>query len=704
MPKSKRTLRRHISNAVRDSVNLVTASTFDNELSLQTNPVLSNPVLSNPQRGYLNAALSSESETCSEQESSETGDPSSQDQLGSISDDSCISFDSREQQFSADINHITEELVPSTSVSVSATQKNSVESFKTMLQTWAIRHNVTHECLTDLLKVQRTHPCFAELPGCSRTLLQTPRMCMGIVNIGGGQYCHFGLATQLQQSLENVQHFPGVLNLHINIDGLPLRKSTKEQFWPILCQVVNCGPGIPFPVGVFYGHSKALKANEFLQPLVDDLNAALDSGVTIRDVTVQVKLTALVCDAPARAYILHIKGHSGYSSCSRCTTEGVSLGRMCFPELDAPLRTNDSFRSHVDEGHHTGVSILEKLPIDMVAQVPLDYMHLVCIGVVHKLMRVWLKGPKACRMGSNVKDELSTKSEALRHFVPSDFSRRPRSFWDMEMWKATEFRLLLLYTGPVIFPSTVRSDLQANFMILHCAITILASPRLSKELVDYAEKLLRYFVETCKSLFGTEFISYNVHGLLHLENDVRAHGHLDRWSAFAFENYMQNFKKSLRKPEKPLEQLCNRLAEKKNAVAFKDKIRPSESIKFSGKHEDFPLPSHCRSPQYRKVDIPGRFCIATNKRDNTCTLLDGGIIEVHSIAFSCLSKKPVLVGRRYSVVEDLYTYPCRSSLLNISLVSCPHTVSSWPLQDVAFKCVRLPLGDKFAVYPLLHLN
>ncbi|KAM7288143.1 uncharacterized protein ISCGN_031832 [Ixodes scapularis] len=573
-----------------------------------------------------------------------------------------------------------------------------------MLQTWAIRHNVTHECLTDLLKVQRTHPCFAELPGCSRTLLQTPRMCMGIVNIGGGQYCHFGLATQLQQSLENVQHFPGVLNLHINIDGLPLRKSTKEQFWPILCQVVNCGPGIPFPVGVFYGHSKALKANEFLQPLVDDLNAALDSGVTIRDVTVQVKLTALVCDAPARAYILHIKGHSGYSSCSRCTTEGVSLGRMCFPELDAPLRTNDSFRSHVDEGHHTGVSILEKLPIDMVAQVPLDYMHLVCIGVVHKLMRVWFKGPKACRMGSNVKDELSTKSEALRHFVPSDFSRRPRSFWDMEMWKATEFRLLLLYTGPVIFPSTVRSDLQANFMILHCAITILASPRLSKELVDYAEKLLRYFVETCKSLFGTEFISYNVHGLLHLANDVRAHGHLDRWSAFAFENYMQNFKKSLRKPEKPLEQLCNRLAEKKNAVAFKDKIRPSESIKFSGKHEDFPLPSHCRSPQYRKVDIPGRFCIATNKRDNTCTLLDGGIIEVHSIAFSCLSKKPVLVGRRYSVVEDLYTYPCRSSLLNISLVSCPHTVSSWPLQDVAFKCVRLPLGDKFAVYPLLHLN
>ncbi|CAN7998164.1 unnamed protein product, partial [Ixodes hexagonus] len=575
MPKSKRTLRCHILHAVRDIVNLVTApgtSTSINDPSLQTNPAVN----SGTPRDNLNVASSSGSDTCSEQGWSDAYGVFSQGTAGSASDDSCLSFDHEEQQVPADINSSSEEPVPGTSVSVSAAQKDSVGNFGTRLQTWAIRHSVTHECLTDLLKIQRTHPCFAGLPGCSRTLLETPRVCMGIINIGGGQYRHFGLAPELEHNLRNVEHLPSVLHLNINIDGLPLRKSTKEQFWPILCQVTNCGSGTPFPVGVFYGLSKALEANEFLRPLVDDSNASLDSGVTIRNPTHQVKLMAFVCDAPARAYILHIKGHSGYSSCSRCSTEGVSLGRMCFPELDAPLRTNDSFRSHADEGHHSGVSILGELPIDMEAQVPLDYMHLVCIGVVHKLMRIWFKGPKACRMGSKVKDELSTKSEALRLFVPSDFSRRPRSFWDMEMWKATEFRLLLLYTGPVIFHSTVRPDLEANFMILQSAVTILASPRLSEELTDYAEKLLRYFMETSKSLFGPEFISYNVHGLLHLANDVRAHGHLDKWSAFAFENHMQIFKKSLRKPEKLLEQLCNRLDEEK-AVASKDTTPPKKN-------------------------------------------------------------------------------------------------------------------------------
>ncbi|CAN7937870.1 unnamed protein product, partial [Ixodes hexagonus] len=556
MPKSKRSLRRHISNAVRDSVEIVTASKIApapvSEPDVETGP----PFCSNGANSDIDVRSSSESELPSDQESSRECDESSQ--VGSTSDDSFLSSGHVQQPFSADINQISEQPPPST-----PTQSNSIHDFRRQLHTWAISHNVTHERLTDLLKIQHTHPCFAALPACARTLLQTPRVSTGITKMGGGQYHHFGVAVGLEHNLRNVEALPSVIDLHINIDGLPLRKSSKDQFWPILCQVTNCGAGTPFPVGVFYGRSKALQANEFLRPFVDDLNAALDSGVTIRGSAFQVKLMAFVCDAPARAYILHIKGHSGYSSCSRCCTEGVSLGRMCFPELDAPLRTNDSFRSHADEDHHTGVSILEELPIDMVAQVPLDYMHLVCIGVVHKLMRVWFKGPKACRMGSKVKDELSSKSEALRLFVPSDFSRRPRTFWDMEMWKATEFRLLLLYTGPVIFLSTVRPDLQANFMILHCAIMILASPRLSEALIDYAEKLLRYFVESCKSLFGTEFISYNVHGLLHLANDVRAHGHLDKWSAFAFENHMQKLKKTQRKPEKPLEQLCNRLAEER---------------------------------------------------------------------------------------------------------------------------------------------
>lgn len=39
-----------------------------------------------------------------------------------------------------------------------------------------------------------------------------------------------------------------------------------------------------------------------------------------------------------------------------------------------------------DQLHHTGHTILQKIPnLGLVTEVPLDYMHLICLGVVKKL-------------------------------------------------------------------------------------------------------------------------------------------------------------------------------------------------------------------------------------------------------------------------------------------------------------------------------
>jgi hypothetical protein len=100
-----------------------------------------------------------------------------------------------------------------------------------------------------------------------------------------------------------------------------------------------------------------------------------------------------VCDAPARAFIACTKTHSGYFSCSKCVEEGDFEGRIVFLNESAPLRDDVSFRNKDQEEHHTGKSILENLPIDMVATFPLDYMHLCCLGVMRKLLWVWIKGP-----------------------------------------------------------------------------------------------------------------------------------------------------------------------------------------------------------------------------------------------------------------------------------------------------------------------
>lgn len=50
---------------------------------------------------------------------------------------------------------------------------------------------------------------------------------------------------------------------------------------------------------------------------------------------------------------------------------------MTFPEIYSELRTDKSFRERQFPDHHTGVSCLEELDIDMIEQFPLDNLHLV---------------------------------------------------------------------------------------------------------------------------------------------------------------------------------------------------------------------------------------------------------------------------------------------------------------------------------------
>lgn len=66
--------------------------------------------------------------------------------------------------------------------------------------------------------------------------------------------------------------------------------------------------------------------------------------------------------------------------------------RMTFPENNASLRTNEAFRLRLDENYHIHTSPLEELDFDMVKQVPLEYLHLVLLGVTKKMFRMWLSG------------------------------------------------------------------------------------------------------------------------------------------------------------------------------------------------------------------------------------------------------------------------------------------------------------------------
>uniref|UniRef100_X1YUT4 Uncharacterized protein n=1 Tax=Capitella teleta TaxID=283909 RepID=X1YUT4_CAPTE len=105
--------------------------------------------------------------------------------------------------------------------------------------------------------------------------------------------------------------------MHFNVDGLPLFKSSSEQLWPILCQIINksCKP---FIVGLYSGKLKPSDPHEYLSQFVDELQPLFDNGFLFNGKTFGLVVAGFICDAPARAYLKQIKGHNGYSSCEKC--------------------------------------------------------------------------------------------------------------------------------------------------------------------------------------------------------------------------------------------------------------------------------------------------------------------------------------------------------------------------------------------------
>ena len=103
------------------------------------------------------------------------------------------------------------------------------------------------------------------LPKDKRTLLQTPKSVV-FESKCGGQYYYFKLETGLLKAVsasskDCLIFRDETILIDINIDGLPLFRSTSMNLWPILSRIVNSKP---FIVGLYYGKSKPSNIYEFM--------------------------------------------------------------------------------------------------------------------------------------------------------------------------------------------------------------------------------------------------------------------------------------------------------------------------------------------------------------------------------------------------------------------------------------------------------
>ena len=533
--------------------------------------------------------------------------------------------------------------------------------------------------MSDLLKILQPVLPEYNLPGDARTLLQTKRsFTFESLSSDKSDFYYFGIEKKIVEFLPHIDCDKirnKKLDLSINIAGIPISKSSSVSLWPILGSIDDLSK--VFVIAIYCGTTKP-NIPEYLEKFVNELDKLINDGFTYNGFKIFLQIKAFICDTPARALIKQIKGHTAYYACERCKTKGEYRNHsMTYAELDAETRTHASFLQKEQSDHHIGVSPLETLTgINMISMFVLDYMHLILLGIVRRLLQMWWN-MVPFKFSCNAKIIINDRMNLLKNYIPCEFSRKCRSFKDLDRFKATEFRLFLLYIGPTVLEGMLPIKMFQHFCILHVIMRIFCSKNMqTKEYIDYAQCLCVKFVKNYQQLYGSkQNIVYNVHNLIHIHEDVRRYGNLDSISAFKYETMLGTLKRRIRGGSLPLQQVCARITELAEC--------PLKSVENKPDKNKIILVNGTLNLKHIKesaVQLHNKnYCIVLKKQDN-------GMVNI----------------KQLKTIKSLYSYPIDSKCLDIYYVKLIHKIEQVPMSSLYKKCVILPHKELFAILPLLE--
>ena len=284
-------------------------------------------------------------------------------------------------------------------------------------------------------------------------------------------------------------------------------------------------------------------------------------------------------------------------------------------------------------------------------------MHLLCLGVMKKLLLFWIH---TMGKSKSALSRLSALNNLYKNFttcVPVEIARKPCFFDEVTRWKATEFRLILLYLGPVVLQSVLSKLQIIHFNALNCAVQVLCDPRQCIRNNKYAYDLMVYFVDNMKYLYGEDTIIYNVQNLIHISADVLDFGPLDYFSCFPFENFLQKVKQMIKSGANPLAQMMKWITERsQNLIPFNNIKTGYRLLKRKKPVE--PLFEGYSNP-HGEIEFTD-FVLTDKFPGNCCYLLDKSIVLVEDIGYR--NEIPVIVGRKYINLHSITDYPIDSRM------------------------------------------
>lgn len=170
------------------------------------------------------------------------------------------------------------------------------------------------------------------------------------------------------------------------------------------------------------------------------------------------------------------------------------------------------------------------------------------------------------------------------------------------------------------------------------------------------------------------------------------YGEVNYFSEYPFENFLQILKKLVRKPNKILSQVFNRISE----MGAINRQALELNIELSNSRVPF---SSCTSTKDEYSF--NEFILKPNRADAYCQIFPDVKFEIHQIGTN--GTEDLVFGKRFQNCKPFFTSPINSMAVGIfecSLLSEEFEV--FPTRLIQHKLVNLPFEDKYILIAMLH--
>ena len=358
--------------------------------------------------------------------------------------------------------------------------------------------------------------------------------------------------------------------------------------------------------------------------------------------------------------------------------------------------------------------ICDELPyFDGIWGFPPDWMHAILIGVVKSLWKFWTT--TGCQF-KLTKIQIDMVDARLIFMKPTkDMYRLPNQLRKKSQWKAADWlNWLFIYSIPCL-RGILNDEALNSYSFFVRSMLVLAQPNLSNDVINKCENDLKIFVNDCQKFYNLEFMTFNVHIILHLCNSIRKSGPLYTTSAFPFESAIGGLKKLVTGPTAAVEQITGRVLElnhfneyllkdeeKEEGLSFCKRImlRRATLINFLRSQENAIIATTRESIENKEFDR----CIYNNKLFHSVLYTrpkktDNTFVQLKNQKFSRIQSFFLIDNACYVKVQEIEVEPLvlNECCLNhiFLVVKKSNSIETISISDIEKKVVLLNIDNEY---------